>query len=65
MKKKNHLLKYLPLHIRKKNSKFYINTLSGQLIHVSRILNHIPISPETALLKDEIIQQARWDLNLD
>ena len=64
-KKKNPILKHLPLHIRKKNSKWYIDTKLGTLIHNSQIHKHIPLAKEELELKDEIIRQARWDLKQD
>ncbi len=46
MKKKVNILSKLPLHIRKKNSKWFINTLTGKWIHSANITKYLPKETE-------------------
>ena len=35
-------LSKLPLNFQKKNKNFWVNTITGQLIHKSKITDHLP-----------------------
>ena len=48
-----------------KSKHFYINLKTKKYIHKSKLADHIPLSAASQKLKEERIQQARWDLNRD
>lgn len=62
MKTKQNPLSDLPLRYRPKNKKYYIDTVTGDRIHVSNIHKHIPDTKETQELKHELIMAKRYDL---
>ncbi len=51
-------LSNLPLHIRKVNKKWYIDTCNGKYIAATRIADHLPKPPPN----HEQILEKRWDL---
>ncbi|NII81693.1 MULTISPECIES: hypothetical protein [unclassified Pedobacter] len=58
MKKKIDLSS-LPMHIIKKNAKWFQNSKTGEWISAEKISDHLPMSAPKA----EAILAKRWDLN--